>query len=178
MTMTLHRRSALLMMLICAAVFTTAAYPLEAPKAIGKRAVIFTLEDQFEKSWSWESTWSNKPVVLVMSDWKGSNYTTNWTTTLARRFKDRVDFVAMADVSLAPGFLKGMIRSKFREAYKIPILLDWDGDVFKHYNFQAGLPNVIYVDNSETVRLHTWGSGQADHVERFATELERLLAKH
>lgn len=175
--MTLHRRSTLVMLIACAAVISTAAVPADAPKAIGKRAVTFTLEDQFEKTWSWTMNWRNKPVVLVLSDWKGSDYTTNWTATLAKRFKDRIDFVAMADVSLAPGFLKGMIRGKFREAYKIPILLDWEGDVFKHYNFQSGLPNVIYVDNTETVRLHTWGTGQPDHVERFASELERLLAE-
>lgn len=147
----------------------------DVPKAIGKKAVPFTLEDQFERKWTWSRHWMGKPTVLVLSDWKGSDFTPSWTTPLTETFKERVKFVALADVSLAPSFIHNMLRSKFREAYSYSILLDWDGDVFKHYLVQPGLPNVIYVDAEGVVRLHTWGKGSADHVKAFANELEKLL---
>lgn len=147
----------------------------DVPKATGKKAVEFTLEDQFEQKWSWSKHWSGKPTVLVMSDWKGSDYITSWTTPLTEQFKGRVQFAAFADVSLAPSFIHSMLRSKFREAYANSILLDWDGDVFKHYLVQPGLPNVIFVGADGVVRLHTWGKGAEKHVKAFANELEKLL---
>lgn len=153
------------------------AQATDVVKAIGKKAVPFTLEDQFEKKWSWKTHWQGKPAVLVLSDWRGSDHLSKWTTVLVPRFKDRVKFASFADVSLAPGFLKSYLRERFREAFTTSVMLDWDGDVFRYYNVQPGLPNVIFVDATGTVRLHTWGSGATDHVEAFATNLERLLAE-
>jgi hypothetical protein len=156
-------------------VVTTSLIAGDVPKAIGKKAVPFILEDQFKQKWTWSKHWMGKPTVLVLSDWKGSDYTASWTAPLTETFKDRVKFVALADVSLAPSFIHDMLRTKFRDAYSYSILLDWDGDVFKHYLVQPGLPNVIYVDAEGVVRLHTWGKGSAEHVKAFANELEKLL---
>jgi AhpC/TSA family len=156
-------------------VVATSLFAGDVPKAIGKKAVSFTLEDQFERKWTWSKHWMGKPTVLVMSDWKGSDYTMSWTTPLTEAFKERVQFVALADVSLAPSFIHEVLRTKFRESYTYSILLDWDGDVFKHYLVQPGLPNVIFIDAEGTVRLHTWGKGAANHVNAFAKELEKLL---
>lgn len=149
----------------------------EQEKAIGLRAKAFTLEDQFEREWAWNQHWHGKPTVLVLSDWRGSDYTTRWTEPLTTQFSGRVQFVPLADVSLAPSFLKGYLRKRFREAFSYPILLDWDGDVVQHYRIQAGLPNVLFIDANGTVRLHTWGKGSADHIRSVSTEIERLLTK-
>lgn len=169
-----HIRHVTLFSLLCLALSTAIA--ADAAKAIGKRAVSFTLEDQFEKSWAWDRHWKGRPTVLVLSDWKGSDYTEKWTQPLTRRFSDRVAFVALADVSLAPSFLKGYLRGRFRDAYtSYSVLLDWDGDVFTHYNVRPGLPNVIFIDTDGIVRLHTWGTGSPDHVNTFGDELERMI---
>ncbi len=146
-------------------------------KSVGKRATEFVLSDQFEQRWSWNKHWKGKPTVLVLSDWKGSDYTESWTKPLAARFQDRVRFVALADVSLAPSFLRSFLRDKFKEAYSNSILLDWDGDVFRYYNVQPGLPNVVFVASDGVVQLHTWGKGSADHVTAFASELDKLLVQ-
>jgi hypothetical protein len=144
-------------------------------KAIGLKAKEFSLEDQFEQEWKWGSHWKGKPVVMVLGDWKGSDNTKSWTDPLTKRFKDKVQFVALADVSLAPSFVRGLIRSKFRDAYQYSILLDWDGSVFTYYKVQEGLPNVIFIDATGMVRLHTWGKGSSEHVESVANELEKML---
>lgn len=144
--------------------------------AVGKRAIEFELADQFEREWSWSQHWKGKATILVLSDWKGSDYTPTWTTPLTTKLKDRVKFVALADVSLAPGFLKGYLRSRFRDAYTTPVLLDWDGDVFTHYAFESGVPNVIFIDAQGVVRLHVWGKGSADQANAFAVNVEKLLS--
>ncbi len=144
-------------------------------KAIGLKAIEFTLRDQYNKEWRWENHWKGKPVVMVMSDWKGSDYVSSWTEPLAATFKDKMQFVAMADVSLAPGFVHSLIRSKFREAYTNSILLDWEGTVFKYYRVKEGVPNVLFISADGTVMLHTWGKGSPNHVNKFASELEKYL---
>lgn len=154
---------------------TLTAIGSSSDRAIGKQAKDFTLLDQFEKPWSWSKNWKGRPTILVLSDWKGSDYTSAWTDPLVARFKDRVQFVAMADVSLAPGFLEGYLRSRFRDAYKTPILLDFDGDVFEYYQFVSGIPNVLFIDASGMVRLHTWGKGSGDAVTKFAESVTQLL---
>lgn len=144
--------------------------------AVGKKAIEFELADQFEKEWSWKQHWKGRATIIVLSDWKGSDHTPAWTTPLTAKLKDRVKFVALADVSLAPGFLKGYLRSRFRDAYSTPILLDWDGDVFTHYGFEAGVPNVIFVDAQGLVRLHVWGKGSPEQASTFAANVEKLLS--
>ena len=154
---------------------TLTAIGSSSDRAIGKRAKEFTLLDQYEKEWSWSKNWKGRPTILVLSDWKGSDYTAAWTDPLVAQFKEKVQIVAMADVSLAPGFLEGYLRSRFRDAYKTPILLDFEGDVFEYYHFVSGIPNVLFIDASGTVRLHTWGKGAEESVAAFAKNVGQLL---
>lgn len=146
-------------------------------KAIGKSALEFVLPDQFDKDWAWENHWKGKPTVVVISDRSGSDNTSKWTEPLHERFKDRVQFVAIADVSSVPGFIKGLVRGKFKDAFSNSILLDWEGDVCEYYAMQSGLPNVLFIDAKGVVRLHTWGKGASDHVSAFATNLQQILSR-
>ena len=145
--------------------------------AVGKRAFEFTMEDQFETSWSWSSTYKGKPTVLVMSDRSGSEFITKWTTPLIKQYAKRVSFAAMADVSAAPFFIKGLLRSKFREAYSNSILMDWDGDAFEHYLVHDDVPNVLYISPDGIVRIHVWGKGTPGEISAFTRELDRLISQ-
>jgi hypothetical protein len=135
------------------------------------------MEDQFETSWSWASTYKGKPTVLVMSDRSGSEFITKWTTPLTKQYAKRVSFAAMADVSSAPFFLKGFLRGKFREAYTNSILMDWDGDAFEHYLVHEGVPNVLFIGPEGVVRLHVWGKGTPGEVSAFTRELDRFITQ-
>lgn len=165
----------LLIITTVVAVITAAAVAVSVDHAIGKKAKEFVLLDQFEKEWSWTKNCKGRPTVMVLSDWKGSDYTAAWTDPLVARFKDRVQFVALADVSMAPGFLEGYLRSRFRDAYKTPILLDFDGEIFEYYKFVSGVPNVLFIDASGTVRLHTWGKGSNESVTTLIESISKIL---
>lgn len=145
--------------------------------AVGKRAFDFTMEDQFEKTWSWSATYKGKPTVLVMSDRTGSEFITAWTNALTKQYAKRVSFAAMADVSAAPFFIKGLLRSKFREAYSVSILMDWDGDAFEHYLVHDDVPNVLYISPDGVVRLHVWGKGTQNEIAAFTRDLDRYLSQ-
>jgi hypothetical protein len=156
-------------------VIAAAAVALSVDHAIGKRARDFVLLDQYEKEWSWTKNCKGRPTVMVLSDWKGSDYTAAWTDPLVARFKDRVQFVALADVSMAPGFLEGYLRSRFRDAYKTPILLDFEGEIFEYYKFVTGVPNVLFIDASGIVRLHIWGKGSSESVNSLIENITKIL---
>lgn len=172
----MRKWSFILVMALVLLASTTRALAPDA-KAIGKKAIPFLLEDQFGRSWKWDQHWKGKPTVLILADRTGSEYTKNWTDQLTVRYKDKIQFVAFADVSLAPSFIKNYIKERFREAFTYSILMDWDGDVFEYYQVQAGLPNVIFIDETETVRLHTWGTGKAEHVQQLTNAIDRLLSR-
>ncbi len=156
-------------------VIAAAAVAVSVDHAIGKRARDFVLLDQYEKEWSWTKNCKGRPTVMVLSDWKGSDYTAAWTDPLVARFKDRVQFVALADVSMAPGFLEGYLRSRFRDAYKTPILLDFEGEIFEYYKFVTGVPNVLFIDASGIVRLHIWGKGSSESVNSLIENITKIL---
>lgn len=162
-------------LLVCAMVCATSVRADRT--AVGKRAFDFTIEDQFEKSWSWSATYKGKPTVLVMSDRSGSEFITAWTTPLTKQYAKRVSFAAMADVSAAPFFIKGLLRSKFRDAYSVSILMDWDGDAFEHYLVHEDVPNVLYISPDGIVRLHVWGKGTQGEISAFTRELDRCISQ-
>lgn len=145
--------------------------------AVGKRAFDFTIEDQYEKPWSWSATYKGKPTILVMSDRSGSEFITAWTSPLTKQYAKRVSFAALADVSAAPFFIKGLLRSKFRDAFSVSILMDWDGDAFEYYLVHEGVPNVIYISPDGVVRLHVWGKGTQSEIMAFTRDLDRYLSQ-
>jgi len=153
----------------------TASAATTPSTAVGKRAISFTLQDQFEKEWSWDGNWRGKPTIIMMTDRKGKDYLQTWIKPLVAAFNTKVRFAAFADVSSVPGFLKGFIRGKFREAFSTPVLMDWEGMVIEHYVAKPDVPNVLFVDASGVVRLHTWGDGSGTSVTSFIDQVQRLL---
>jgi hypothetical protein len=159
---------------LCVAIGFSVVVAME--KAIGVQALPFTMRDQFNNTWSWEKNFKGKPVVMVLSDWKGSDYTANWTRPLVEKYSSNAQFVAFADVSLAPDFIRSYIQERFREEYSTPVLLDWNGIIFQHYKVQPGLPNVVFIDPQGTVKLHTWGTGKKEHVEKVIKAIASYIS--
>jgi peroxiredoxin len=141
---------------------------------IGQKAIDFVLEDQFEAEHAWQK-YSGKDVLLMMADRSASEYTKNWTNALEPAYKGKIEFVPVADVSSVPGFLKGFIRSKFRDAYTYPILLDWDGQLIEHYQCKSDIPTLVYIDKLGIVRLHIAGKGSADDITTLRKTIDKWL---
>jgi hypothetical protein len=158
----------LLACLVTLSITTTAADPATA---IGKRAITFTLEDQYEQEWAWDKHWRGKPTIVMMTDRNGKDYLQNWIKPLVDSLDSKVRFASFADVSTVPGFLKGFIRSRFREAFTWSILMDWDGVVIEHYLARPDVPNLLFVDASGTVRLQGTGTS----VKTFIDQVKRFL---
>jgi hypothetical protein len=165
------RQSAMLVVALCLALVTTA---LSINSIIGKPAMGFVVEDQFKTEWKWEQ-FKGKNVIMVLCDREGREYSEKWVTPLRSTFGTKVEYVAFADVSSVPGLLKGFIRSKVRDSYSHPLLLDWEGDIFKYYQCAEGVANVVFIDKTGTIRHSSSGKGTSEQVQNSITEIQRYL---
>ncbi len=82
--------------------------------------------------------------------------------------------MAVANVKGVPELLKGFIRGKFREVYSHSVLIDWEAKLWEYYQCKDGVPTVVFVDDSGTVRFKTSGKGTESEVKKVSEELLKI----
>ena len=87
-----------------------------------------------------------QPLVLIVADRKGSEQIEAWVAALKLRYGGRLKLTGVADVGGAPGWVRGLIRKKFRTQYACPILLDWSGKLPAALKCQSDVANVFLLD--------------------------------
>lgn len=143
-------------------------------KMIGKKAYNFTLRDQHDNTHYWTS-FKGKPTIIILSDRAGSDFVDNWVKPLQKSLASKVKFVPVAEVSSAPGFVHGLIRSGIRDKYNYPLYLDWEGDTYKYYQCKPEVPNLFFVGTDEKIALTTSGKGSKTEVTSFIDSIEKLI---
>ncbi len=153
-----------------------ASSALASGALVGTAVPEFTLEDQFERQWT-SNLFRGTTTVYVLSDRSGYEYSTNWTNVLIPRFRSSpVRFIPVADVQSVPGFLKGLIRSKFRDEFKYSVLMDWDGVLINGFSVQEGYTNLVIANKNGIIQHFTYGTGTSAQVEAFSQRLSAVLA--
>lgn len=132
-----------------------AAVTNRPPAAVGG----FVGKDQFGADFKLATPFA-KPLVVTLADQRGATQTDGWVGPLVARFGDRIEFVAVADVSAVPAGMREMIRQKFREKYSRPTLLDWTGETSKRLNAIRRRCNLYIV--APDGRVVAMQSGEAD----------------
>ncbi len=143
-------------------------------KLVGKKAYNFTLRDQFDNTHYWTS-FKGKPTIIILSDRAGSDFVDNWVKPLKKSLGSKVKFVPIAEVSIAPGFVHGLIRSGIRDKYSYPLYLDWEGDTYRYYQCKPEMPNLYFVGEDEKIAITTAGKGSKAEVTAFIENVEKLL---
>ena len=140
---------------------------------IGSKIPAFTVEDQNERSWT-RSNFSQKPVLYVVCDRDAYDHVDNWTSELVPRYKSKIHFVPVADVSAVPGLMKGYVRGKFKDEFSYPILMDWEGVLVKALRMKPGFPTLVITKADGTMTYHAWGKGTAKQIERLEKKLKEV----
>ncbi len=148
----------MILLIITAMPFIVMADQLDA----GDEAPDFSLMDQFDTTYSLEDLRGNL-VILIASDKEGSVQNKLWRKKLGGLAGD-IHILGVADLRSVPFFLKWKIRSDFRKD-KAPILLDWDGDIFKDYGLVQKVSNIVLIDKGGFIRHHVWGEAGDDAVQ-------------
>lgn len=141
---------------------------------IGTQVPSFSIEDQFQKKWS-EDDYKGKVALYMVCDRDGYEYADNWTDKLVPKFKDKIHFIPVADVSPVPGLLKGYVRGKFKDEFNFSVLLDWEGTLVDAFNLKAGYPTLVLTDKNGVVKYRAWGKGSQSEVTRMENKLRALL---
>lgn len=132
-------------------------------------APTFELQDQFDNAVSFRFPRST-PTVLTVADRAGSKQVDGWVTVLIKHFPKGLVVEGLADLSEAPGWLRGSIRKQFRADLPHPVMLDWQGRVARSFRYVAGSVNVYLIDRGG--RIIHWTHGPAE-----AKALDELIAK-
>lgn len=143
---------------------------------VGSTVPAFSLEDQFEKKWS-KSDFSDMVALYMVCDKNAHPHAENWIKGLVPKFKDRIHFVPVADVSGVPGILKGYVRGKIKDKAPFSVLLDWNGHLVKALDMKAGYPTFVVCDKNGVVTHRTWGKGSASEQKSLEEKLEAALSK-
>lgn len=141
---------------------------------IGQKLPTFTMEDQNSKEIQ-SSMYKGKHVLLFLADRAGSKLTPNFTKVLEPKFRGKVTFVAVANVSSVPFFLKGFIRGKFRENYSYTVLMDWDGELWEHFSCKDDVTTVVHIDPNGTAKFKLSGTGTDKEIEQIQSYLDAVL---
>ena len=144
--------------------------------SIGSKSISYVLEDQYGNEHKSVNI-QGKRQLLFLADRSGSDFTSNWTKVLEPLYRNTIEFVAFADVSSVPGFLKGFIKGKFKDSYSNPILMDWEGKLFEYYNCPEGIPTIVFIDNKGIIRYKISGKGTSSELQMLHEVISQHLSK-
>jgi hypothetical protein len=141
---------------------------------IGQKIPSFTMEDQYSKEVQ-SSAFKGKHLLLFIADRAGSKLTPNFTKVLEPKFRGKATFIAVANVSSVPFFLKGFIRGKFQENYSYTVLMDWKGVLWEHFSCKDDVTTVVHIDPTGIAKFKLSGTGTDKELEQIQTYLESNL---
>jgi hypothetical protein len=141
---------------------------------IGQKIPSFTMEDQYSKEVQ-SSAFKGKHLLLFIADRAGSKLTPNFTKVLEPKFRGKATFIAVANVSSVPFFLKGFIRGKFQENYSYTVLMDWKGVLWEHFSCKDDVTTVVHIDPTGIAKFKLSGTGTDKELELIQTYLESNL---
>jgi len=141
---------------------------------IGQKLPPFTMDDQYSKEVQ-SSAYKGKHLLLFIADRTGSKLTPNFTKVLEPKYRGKATFIAVANVSSVPFFLKGFIRSKFQESYTYTVLMDWKGLLWEHFSCKDDVTTVVHIDATGIAKFKMSGTGTDKELEQIQTYLESNL---
>lgn len=174
-----HRRTIVLTLFVSALTVSAAS-----PSKIGTPAPDLTIKDQYEKEFRVSAS-RGEILLLVCGDRTGSDFTGNYTDAVQARFGANgslpLRIVPIANLSSVPSFLQGMVKKRFVGTTesgqpKLPIFLDWEGDLERLFGFTEDVANVYLIDKSGNLQFVAAGKGTEPETKELLQVIARLLA--
>lgn len=134
----------------------------------------FRLKDQFGTEHRVEFPRA-RPVLLVVGDRRGSEEVGGWVAPMRQRWAHGADIVGVADVSAAPGFLRGRVTEGIRRQMPgYPLLLDFEGRVADGLGCVRRAANVFLVTTNGIVAASASGPVSDAKLAALAGAVDRL----
>jgi hypothetical protein len=81
--------------------------------------------------------------------------------SLYERYGSQIDIDGVADVSMVPKPLHGVVRARFRSRLTHSVMLDWDGSVVKRLQSEPGVANISVIDRGGSILKRITGPANA-----------------
>ena len=142
------------------------------------QAVSFALKDQFGNELSFKFP-REKVTVFAFADKNGSEQLEDWIRPLVERYcvkdADKIDVEGIAELSSVPGIAKGVVRNLIKKKSERPVMLDWNGEVSKSYNYEKDQANIILIDRQGNIIAREIGAASAAKLAKIYQEIDRML---
>lgn len=138
------------------------------------KATEFVLQDQYNKTHHYRFP-QETLSILLFADHTGSAQLEDWIQPIYARYQDTIGIYGVAELSIVPGFLRGLVRTLFRERLQYPVMLDWQGTVSRRYAYQSGQANLFVIDAQGHMVLKVIGAVDASKLQQVFTQINALL---
>jgi hypothetical protein len=149
---------------------------LLAATAQDKRLSSFTLNDQFEQAHTFRFPSSNV-VVIAAADRKGSPDVDGWTRPIVQRYGKSIQLAGVADMSKVPAFLRSIMRERFAQEQRVPVMIDWDGRVTRLLGCRKEQANLFVLDGDGRVAWQFSGPASPSSLDALFAAVDRARAK-
>lgn len=105
--------------------------------------------------------------VLTVADQKGAEEITAWVQSLKGQLGVELPIEGVADVARVPRLLRPLVRKRFSEKVKHPVLLDWEGGVVSQLRCQPNTANVFLLSTNGEVLLTLHGAVDVMKLEQL-----------
>lgn len=136
------------------------------------RAESFGLKDQNNKYVEVNFP-SDRPVVLIFGDRKGSDQIDGWSKPIYSDFSDSVYVFGIASLSGVPSYAQGLVRRLIKRQTAFPVLLDWGGKVSKTFGYPKDKALLVLLDRDGTVITTRSGPATTSEIDAVKAEINK-----
>lgn len=150
------------------------AFAIAATGAAQTKVSNFGLKDQNDR-YTEVAFPSDRPVVLIFGDRKGSGQIEGWSTPLGKRYDGKAYIFGIASLSGVPSYARGLVRRLIKRQTAYPVLLDWGGKVAGPLGYQKEKAMVVVVAKNGTVLTTRYGAATTSELNSVNAEIDRQL---
>ena len=118
---------------------------------------------------------SDRPVLLIFGDRKGSAQTAGWSEPIYKKFDGMIYVFGIASLSGVPSYARPVVRRLIKGQTDYPVLLDWGGKVANSLGYEKQKAMILLVAKDGTVRSRRSGAVTPTELNKLISEIEAEL---
>lgn len=138
------------------------------------RVANFGLKDQRDKYIEVNFP-SDRPVVLIFGDRKGSSQTAAWSEPIYKKYDGKIYVFGIASLSGVPSYARPVVRRLIRSQTEYPVLLDWGGKVAGSLGYEKQNAMVVLVAKDGTLVSKRSGPATRSLLSALYGEIDKQL---
>jgi hypothetical protein len=145
-----------------------------SPEPAESTVPAFALKDQYGDPHQYRFP-RESPGVIVFADRKGSSQLEAWIQGLHQRYESAIEIHGVAKLKGVPAFMRGMLRTIFRNNLDYPVMIDWTGKVSDLYDYPGEVAMLCVVDPQGREQFRVKGPRDPEDWAACCARIDALL---